>query len=64
MEPEPPEFDPELERKSRRNKIAVTIGFIALLIATLLMAQLLVTIVKPAPSDAPAAVESPAPEEN
>lgn len=64
MEPEEPEVDQELERRSRRNKIAVTIGFIVLIVCTLFMAQLLVNIVKPAPQDPPPAVESPAPDED
>lgn len=57
-----PQIDPELERRSRRNKIAVTIGFFVLLIGTLIMARILTNIVK-APVSEPAPVEAPAPDE-
>ncbi len=65
MNDENNDFDPELERRSRRNKIGVTIGFIALIVMTLIMAQLLVSIVKPvqSPTGTPPAVETPAQEE-
>mgnify|MGYP006969357279 CR=1 FL=1 len=62
MEIETPEIDPDLERRSRRNKIGVTIGFIVLIITTLFMARLLVSIVKPVQTDPPPAAEVPAPD--
>lgn len=63
MSPDNAEVDPDLERRSRRNKIAVTIGFIILIIGALAMAQFLVGVVKPAEREAPAAVDAPAAED-